>query len=120
MLCVSIPSCDNDDDGLSKETIVGTWKMTDVEVNGTWYDVSSGFYGSIFGASISFYSNGTYYGKGALGNGWGTWKKSGKTITTYVDGEVYIVYKVSSCTETKMTGSLKQGSTSMNFKASKQ
>lgn len=118
LLTVSLISCSDDDDVISDENIVGTWDLTDVEVNGIWHNVTSGVYSS-YGAMIRFYSNGLYYGSGALGNGHGTWTKSGKTITTYVDGNVYIQYKVSSYTDTAMQGTMKQGSTSMKFKAKK-
>lgn len=120
IMSVCITSCSNDDDdnGFSNDDIVGTWNLTDVEVDGKWYDVTSGVY-SRFGATISFYSDGTYYGHGALGNGSGTWKRKGSTITTYVDGEVYIVYKVNSVNGNTMSGTMTQGSSTMNFKAKK-
>lgn len=117
---VAFSACSKDDDDvISNDVVVGTWTMTSVEVNGKWHDVTSYPYDR-FSASATFKSDGTYYGRGVLGNGSGTWKKSGSTITTYVGGEVYIVYKVSSLTENTMEGTMTQGSTSMNFKAKKQ
>lgn len=119
MVCFTSCSDDGDDNNISEDIIVGTWNLTDVEVNGIWHNVTSGVYSS-YGAMIRFYSNGLYYGSGALGNGYGTWAASGKTITTYVDGNVYIKYMVSSYTDTAMQGTMKQGGTSMKFKAVKQ
>ena len=117
---VAFGACSKDDDiTFDNDAVIGTWTTTSVEVNGKWYDVTTSPYNR-YSASATFYEDGTYYGRGALGNGRGTWKKSGSTITTYVDGEVYIVYKVSSLTGNTMEGTMTQGNTSMNFKAKKQ
>lgn len=117
---VAFSSCSKDDDvKLIDDSVVGTWTTTSVEISGKWYDVTSFPYNK-FSASATFFSDGTYFGNGALGNGKGTWEKSGSTITTYVDGEVYIVYKVSSLKGDTMQGTMTMGKTSMNFKAKKQ
>ena len=118
---VAFSACSSDDDEvkLADDSVVGTWTTTSVEVNGKWIDVTQFPY-TDYAASATFYDDGTYYGRGALGTGSGTWKKKGYTITTYVDGEVYIIYKVSSLTENTMEGTMTMKETSMNFKAKKQ
>lgn len=44
--------------------------------------------------SITFNSDGAFSGEGYLGNGSGKYRLYGKTITTYIDGKVYITYTV--------------------------
>ena len=57
--------------------------------------------------SATFNSDGTYSGSGYFGNGSGTYTAKGNTITTFVSGQVYIVYTVlslnGSTAELKMT-----------------
>lgn len=62
--------------------------------------------------SIRFNTDGTYYGRGYFGNGSGTYKARGKTITTYVDGQVFYNYTVKTMTgnEAELTMSSPQGS----------
>lgn len=89
-------ACSDDDDfDYPMETLYGTWDVTDVKVEGKWYDVTTYPY-TRFGMSISFKSDGSFYGRGYLGNGSGTYKASGNTIVTYLDGEEYIRYTVKS------------------------
>ena len=77
------------------ELLYGTWEGTSIKVEDKWIDLTNIFY-SKFGFSITFYSDGTYTGKGYFGNGNGTYKAKGKMIYTYVDGEEYYVYKINS------------------------
>lgn len=119
MVTFSACSSNDDEEAVSNDVVVGAWVTTSVEVDGKWYDVTTYPY-SRFSASATFYSDGTYYGRGSLGTGRGTWKLSGATITTYVDGEAYIIYKVLSLKDNTMEGTMSQGGTSMNFKAKKQ
>lgn len=79
----------------SMDTLCGTWQGTDVKVNGQWKDITSDIYES-FHFSITFHSDGTYYGKGYFGTGSGTYKAFGKTIETYVGGELFYTYHVNS------------------------
>ena len=101
---VSCSSDDDDDDfNFSKESLYGTWRMSEVKMseNGTYIDWP------MRATSATFNSDGTYSGSGYFGNGSGTYTAKGNTITTYVSGQVYIVYTVlslnGSTAELKMT-----------------
>jgi len=59
-------------------------------------------------AYANFKSDGTYIGWGSLGNGTETWKLKGNTLTTYVDGEVYIIYKNITLNGNDMCGTMSQ------------
>ena len=118
----SFASCssDDDDETFSTSDVVGTWVTTSVQTSdGNWVDLTKPLYASQR-AYANFKSDGTYIGWGALGNGTGTWKLKGKTLITYVDGEVYITYKNLTLNGNDMSGTMSQGKTSMNFKAKKQ
>lgn len=91
-------SCDKNDDP-TLEDIVGTWKLTEVSTND---GVSFSFW-TLQTTTATFNENGTYSGKGYFGNGSGTWKQSGKTIITYVDGSEYLRYEVKELTSTTCT-----------------
>lgn len=80
------------------ETLYGTWVGTAINFDDEWYDLTNSWYESM-GFSITFYSDGSYYGKGSFGTGKGTYEAVGKTITTYVDGEVYLKYEVMSLSD---------------------
>lgn len=85
---VFLPACSDDKDEPEdiKLQIIGTWDATSVKFSDTdWVDISS--YPSM-ALSITFNKDGSYYGRGALGNGGGTYTVSGKTIKTYIDGEL--------------------------------
>lgn len=118
----SFASCssDDDDEKFSTSDVVGTWVTTSIQTSdGTWVDLTKPLYASQR-AYANFKSDGTYIGWGSLGNGTGTWKLKGNTLTTYVDGEVYITYKNITLNGNDMSGTMSQGSTSLNFKAKKQ
>lgn len=120
MCAFSFVSCSNDDDdNLSTADVVGTWMTTSVQIDGKWVDLTSSLYESQR-AYANFKSDGTYVGWGSLGNGSGTWKLEGRTLTTYVSGKVYITYSNIVLNGSEMSGTMSQGSTSMNFKAKKQ
>lgn len=95
----------------SLDTLCGTWEGIAVKTDNEWIDITSPIYEQ-FNFSITFYSNGTYYGKGYFGNGSGTYKAFGNTIETYVGGEVYFTYHVNSMTgsEAELTMSRKGSS----------
>lgn len=95
---ITLTSCSKDDEAdfnYPMETLYGTWKGTDIKVDGSWIDVTSWLY-SKFAFSITFHSDGTYSGKGYFGNGSGTYTAKGKTIITYVNGKEYLRYEVKS------------------------
>jgi len=120
MCAFSFVSCSNDDDdNLSTADVVGIWMTTSVQIDGKWVDLTSSLYESQR-AYANFKSDGTYVGWGSLGNGSGTWKLEGRTLTTYVSGKVYITYSNIVLNGSEMSGTMSQGSTSMNFKAKKQ
>lgn len=94
------------------ETLYGTWIGTGIymESDGTWIDPTSSWMYEDLEFSITFYENGKYYGKGFFGTGSGTYKTKGNTITTYVDGEMYLYYKVTSLTNNKAELTMYDGS----------
>lgn len=69
--------------------------------------------------SISFKSDGTFYGKGYLGNGSGTYKATGNTIVTYLDGEEYIRYTVKSLSGDDAELTMSMDGESLDIKAEK-
>ena len=94
VLSVGMSSCSKDDDGddfnYPKESLYGTWKISEVKMS------ESGSYISwpMKTTTATFNSDGTYSGSGYFGNGSGTYTAKDNTITTYVSGKVYIVYTV--------------------------
>ena len=70
--------------------------------------------------NITFYEDGTFYGSGYLGNGSGTYKVSGKTITTYVSGKEYAVYTINSLSDNKADLTLRMGRETLQMKVEKQ
>ena len=113
-------SSDDDDDTSSsgiKENIVGTWDATSVKFEDSdWIDITSM---PSVAMSVTFNSDGTYYGRGALGNGGGTYTVSDNSIMTYVDGELYGVYVVKSMTATNAELLLTMDGETMEIKAKK-
>ncbi len=119
-LCVT--SCSKDDDdsfAYPMEQLYGNWKAVEINVDGKWYNVTKYPY-TRFGMDITFYEGGNFYGSGYLGNGSGTYKVSGKTITTYVSGKEYAVYTVNSLNGNEADLTLRMGSESLRMRAEKQ
>lgn len=118
-LMVSFTACSDDKDEPDdiKSKIIGTWDATSVKLSDSdWIDISNHPSMSL---SITFNSDGSYYGRGALGNGRGTYTVSGKTIKTYVDGELYGTYYVKSLDGKNAELTLTMGSSSMEIRAVK-
>ena len=118
-LMVFLPACSDDKDEPDdiKSQIIGTWDATSVKFSDTdWVDISN--YPSM-ALSITFNKDGSYYGRGALGNGGGTYTVSAKTIKTYIDGELYGTYYVKSLSGKNAELSLTMGSSSMEIRAVK-
>lgn len=92
--------CSKDDEvdnfDYSMDTLYGTWRITHVEQNdGSMFDVTTALAEKVFEPTYAtFNKNGTYTGKGFFGNGAGTYKAKGKTLTCYIDGEVFLMYDV--------------------------
>ena len=122
MLSLCVTSCskdDEDDFAYPMEQLYGKWKATELKIDGSWYDVTRYPY-TRFGINITFYEDGTFYGSGYLGNGSGTYKVSGKTITTYVSGKEYAVYTINSLSGNKADLILRMGSETLQMKVEKQ
>lgn len=115
-----LPSCSNDDDEPEniKSQMIGTWDATAVRFSSDsdWTDITK--YPSM-ALSITFNKDGSYSGRGALGNGSGTYTVSGKTIKTYVGGELYGTYYVKTVSGNYAELSLTMGSSSMEIKATR-
>ncbi len=94
---VSFTSCSKDDDeSIDKNKIIGTWKAKQVQVDGDWITIPSN---SRYSMSMTFYEDGKYYGESDFfGTGYGTYKISGNSIKTYVDGEYMYTYRINSIT----------------------
>lgn len=118
-MMVFLPSCSGDDDEPEdiKSQMIGTWDATSVKFDDTdWIDISNR---PSMALSITFNKDGSYYGRGALGNGSGTYTVSGKTIKTYVGGELYGTYYVKSVSGNYAELRLTMGSSSMDIKATR-
>ncbi len=94
---VPFTSCSKDDDeSIDKNKIIGTWKAKQVQVDGDWITIPSN---SRYSMSMTFYEDGKYYGESDFfGTGYGTYKISGNSIKTYVDGEYMYTYRINSIT----------------------
>lgn len=103
LLCVvavvPFTSCSKDDDeSIDKNKIIGTWKAKQVQVDGDWITIP---FNSRYSMSMTFYEDGQYYGESDFfGTGYGTYKISGNSIKTYVDGEYMYTYRINSITYT--------------------
>ena len=118
-MMVFLPSCSKDEDEPKdiKTQMIGTWDATTVKFSvSDWIDITN--YPSM-ALSITFNKDGSYSGRGALGNGSGTYTVSGRTIKTYVGGELYGTYYVNSISGNKAELKLTMGSTSMDIRATK-
>jgi hypothetical protein len=117
---IGFSSCSKEENGIPKRVLVGTWNGVAVKSNGGWIDITKYPYSSKLGFSATFYSDGSYFGKGSLGTGSGTYKLNGNTIKTYVDGELYLTYYVISWTETSAMLTITDNSGSMDVRVEKQ
>ena len=93
---MTIVSCSKDDSDEIDDAIIGTWKLTEVKMSETGSYIAWPFKTTY----SSFKSDGTHYGSGYFGTGEGTWSKKGKTVNTYVAGQLYASYEVLSVTAT--------------------
>jgi heat shock protein HslJ len=114
-------SCSKDDGNkfdYPMDTLCGTWEGIAVKTDSEWIDIT----GSAFSRlqfSITFHSDGTYYGKGYFGTGGGTYKAFGKTIETYVDGELYYTYHVNSMTSNQAELTMSAKGSSLEIRVQK-
>lgn len=119
-MCLS--SCSESDEeifGLSPEVIYGHWVATDVLVDGKWVDITNPIYKSL-GVSITFNKDKTFRGDGYFGTGSGTYEFTGKkTITTYLNKEVYAVYTIKSINGNTAVISMAMDNSSIDMKVKK-
>ena len=117
---IGISSCSDDDSKFDypMDTLCGTWEVTDIKANGTWYDITQYPY-TKFAMSISFKDDGSYYGKGYLGNGSGTYTAEGKTIITYISGKEFVRYTVKSLSKNDAELTMTADDESIDIKAHK-
>lgn len=118
VLLVTSCSSDEGDFAYPMEKLYGRWEATDVQVDGTWYDITKYPY-TKFRMAITFKKDGTFYGSGYLGDGRGTYETDDKTITTYVNDKEYAVYTVNSLTNNVADIILQMGNESIRMKAEK-
>ena len=120
VIAMVMSSCSKDD-GLEfpMNDIHGTWKGTAVKVDGEWIDITKPAFEE-FAFSISFFKDGTYYGRGYFGDGEGTYKVSKSTIYTYVDGEEYAKYDIKSMSNDKAELTMNMGGKPLDIRAEKE
>lgn len=121
LITALLSGCKKDDDAnfdYPLETLYGTWSGTAVEIDGSWLDITTYPYTDL-GFSIEFNSDGSYYGRGAFGDGGGTYKAIGSTVTTYIDGEMYAKYTIKSLSSTYVEATMTIDGESINLKARK-
>lgn len=100
---LSLLSCsksNKNDFNYPMSTLYGTWEGTEVYIDGSWSDITSIWFEDLQ-FSITFYEDGTYFGDGYFGTGYGTYEASGNMIYTYVSGEPYYNYRVISLNNNK-------------------
>lgn len=99
---IALSGCSKDEDtkfNYDIKTLYGTWQITHVDTKG-----GSDFSPWILATTTAtFNSDGTYSGSGYFGNGTGTYKAKGKTVTCYVEGKEYIKYDIISLESTLCT-----------------
>lgn len=105
---LAFSGCSNDDEpqngfDFPLETLYGTWRVTHVEQkDGTMFDITTYAAERVIKPTYAtFNADGTYSGRGYFGNGSGTYKTKGKTITCFVDGTEYLKYDVLSLSGTQ-------------------
>ncbi len=101
VLTIGFSSCSKDNEytpsGEIATNIVGTWEIEQ-------YNTGEGYHNWLLKTTkATFNKNGTYSGSGYFGNGTGTYKIKGSTITCYVEGEKFLIYKVISLEGAKAT-----------------
>lgn len=127
LITLMVVSCEKDEKVDSSfnydiDLLYGTWRVTHVEQSdGSFLDVTTSVAQNFFEPTYAtFKSDGTYSGKGFFGNGSGTYKTSGNTITTYVENEVYLMYDVVSLNAGECQLVMRDDSGSMKIKCKKQ
>lgn len=122
-LVVALSGCSKDDEPSNAfdypmETLYGTWRVTHIEQkNGSMLDVTTPIAERVFEPTYAtFNADGTYSGRGAFGDGSGTYKAKGKTISCFVDGQEYLKYDVISLVGTQCELKMYQSGSSSSIK----
>ena len=84
-------SSDEDEGGVKKSDVVGTWVTTEVFLGKRWIDLNDKLYEDMI-CYATFTDDKTYKGWGRMGNGSGTWELKDGIISTYVDGWLFLTY----------------------------
>lgn len=84
-------SSDEDEGGVKKSDVVGTWVTTEVFLGKRWIDLNDKLYEDMK-CYATFRDDKTYKGWGRMGNGSGTWELKDGVISTYVDGWLFLTY----------------------------
>ena len=84
-------SSDEDEGGVKKSDVVGTWATTEVFLGKRWIDLNDKLYEDMI-CYATFRDDKTYKGWGRMGNGSGTWELKDGVISTYVDGWLFLTY----------------------------
>ncbi|MCD8313517.1 MAG: lipocalin family protein [Bacteroidales bacterium] len=118
--CVALAGCTKDETASPyADDIIGTWSFTEVQINGSWINITSPLYAK-YQTSATFYSDGTYYGTGYFGTGYGTYKLKNDILVCYVDGDEYMRYQILSLSNGFAEMIMTMGSSSMNIRCTKQ
>lgn len=106
LICVILFSgCSKDDDNsfdYDENILIGYWRITDAEFNGTYYDLLDTNFaeGLKFAPSYIIFKNDyNYEGRGSYGAGYGTYKLDGKKIDIILYGDE-LIYEIISLTDT--------------------
>ena len=92
---IMFAGCSKEDDKFDINLVYGKWRITHLEQNGKYVDVTTPEGQANFSPTYAiFHTDGTYEGYGELGNGSGTFTFDGKTLITYVDNAEYIRYQI--------------------------
>lgn len=86
----------NDNFNYPLKSIYGKWEAIQINRNGDWENITYNEY-----MAATFYEDGRYYGEGALGTAWGSYKAIGNKIITYVQGSELYTYTIKSLTGNK-------------------
>lgn len=84
-------SSDEDEGGVKKSDVVGTWVTTEVFLGKRWIDLNDKLYEDMI-CYATFRDDKTYKGWGRMGNGSGMWELKDGIISTYVDGWLFLTY----------------------------
>lgn len=112
IFAIALVGCSDDKDNEYKESIIGTWELTEMNINGKWIPMIKPTY-------ATFNNDGTYSGRGYFGNGKGTYDISGKTVICYIGGNEYVRYEIIDLSSTTCTLKMIMDGSNINIKCEK-